>query len=82
LENNSINVDANNLQVVQNASEHRFEAWVNGHVSKLDKLREGGDGSTTVEVGRGASVGVAAGALLYATRSTASKRTTIFFIFI
>ena len=36
-----MNVDANNLQVVHNPSEHRFEAWVNDHLSKLDYVLDG-----------------------------------------
>jgi len=34
-------VDANHLQVVHNPSEHRFEVWVNGHLSKLDYILDG-----------------------------------------
>ena len=36
-----MNVDVNNLQVVHNPSEQRFEAWIDGHLSKLDYMQDG-----------------------------------------
>ncbi len=36
---------AENLEVIHNETENRFEVWIDGHLSKLDYLR---DGSTLV----------------------------------
>jgi uncharacterized protein len=36
-----MNLDVNNLQVLHNPSEHRFEAWIDGYLSKLDYIQDG-----------------------------------------
>jgi predicted GNAT family acetyltransferase len=34
-------VDVESLQVSHNPTERRFEAWINGHLSKLDYIQDG-----------------------------------------
>src|SRR4030095_8081242 len=34
-------VDVNSLPVVHNPSEQRFEAWIEGYLSKLDYIQDG-----------------------------------------
>ena len=34
-------IDANNLEIVHNPSESRFETWIDGNLSKLDYILDG-----------------------------------------
>lgn len=34
-------VDVNSLEVIHNPSEQRFEAWIDGYLSKLDYIQDG-----------------------------------------
>jgi len=36
-----MNVDLNSLQVNHNPAESRFEAWIDGYLSKLDYIQDG-----------------------------------------
>ena len=36
-----MNVDVNNLEVIHNPDERRFEAWIDGNLSKLDYFQDG-----------------------------------------
>ena len=36
-----MNVDVNNLEVIHNPAESRFEAWIDGNLSKLDYFQDG-----------------------------------------
>lgn len=36
-----MSVDLNSLQVLHNPSEHRFETWIDGYLSKLDYIQDG-----------------------------------------
>jgi len=34
-------IDLSKLEVVHNPNEHRFEAWIDGNLSKLDYIQDG-----------------------------------------
>src|SRR5262249_47928517 len=36
-----MNIDMSSLEVTHNPSEHRFETWVGGELSKLDYIQDG-----------------------------------------
>src|SRR5512138_3553108 len=34
-------IDVNSVEVIHNPSEHRFETWIDGYLSKLDYIQDG-----------------------------------------
>ena len=36
-----MNVDLNQLEITHNESNHTFEVWIGGHLSKLDYIEDG-----------------------------------------